>query len=72
MSQDRETLLARKKELMARIDAIRRDLGSGLSQDSEEQAVQLANYDVLQEIHRLAQQELLSIEHALAAMPPES
>ena len=72
MSQDRETLLARKKELMARIEAIRRDLGSGLSRDSEDQAVQLANYDVLQEIHRLAQQELLSIERTLAAMPPES
>lgn len=67
MKRTHEQLLARKKELVERLEAIRSDLGRGLAADLEEQAVQLENLQVLQEIHRLADAELRSIELELAA-----
>ncbi len=69
MSRSRQELLARKAELTQRLQAIRADIARGLDADSEEQAVQLENMEVLQEIGRLAENELESIEKALAEMP---
>jgi hypothetical protein len=71
MKRTHEQLLARKKELMQRLEAIRSDLRRGLAADSEEQAVQLENLQVLQEIHRLADAELRTIEQELRASSAE-
>jgi hypothetical protein len=48
--------------------AIRSDIGKGLSADSQEQAIQLENMEVLQEIHRLADEELKNIEKDLEVL----
>ncbi len=66
MKPTREALLERREELIGRLDAIRADLERGLDADSEEQAVQLENLEVLQEINRLAEEELARIEKALS------
>jgi RNA polymerase-binding transcription factor DksA len=63
---DKDELLKRRDELRKRIEAIRRDLGSGLDRDMEEQAQQLENYDTLLEIARVAEVELRQVEEALA------
>jgi RNA polymerase-binding transcription factor DksA len=68
MNKTRDDLLARREELIKRIDAIRADLGRGLEADAEEQAVQLENFEVLQEIRRLAEAELASIDAELAKL----
>lgn len=70
MEISREELLARKEELTRRLDAIRADLARGLEADAEEQAVQLENLEVLQEIGRLAEAELAAIDAQLARLPP--
>ena len=57
MSSDIESLEARRDELKGRIKAIHRDLGKGLEKDYEEQAIQLENLEVLQEIARVAEIE---------------
>ncbi len=61
----RAALTARRSELLARLDAIRRDYANGLPADFEEQAQQLENAEVLQEISRLAAEELGQVEAAL-------
>ena len=66
--QTTERLMARRTELQQRLQAIRADLARGLAADSEEQALQLENLEVLQEINRLAEQELAEIESKLAAL----
>ena len=71
MKKTREELLARRKELIERLGAIRADLGRGLDADSEEQAIQLENLEVLQEIGRLAETELTAIDKELAGLPGE-
>jgi hypothetical protein len=57
----------RRDELTERLAAIKRDLGRGLERDLEEQAVQLENLEVLQEIERIASEELREIELKLSA-----
>jgi hypothetical protein len=71
MIRTHEQLLARKEELVQRLKAIRNDLARGLAADSKEQALQLENMEVLQEIHRLADEELREIERELSANPTE-
>ena len=68
MSQTRQKLLQRKTELQDRLQAIRADLGRGLAADSKEQAIQLENMEVLQEINRLAEVELAQVEKELALL----
>ncbi len=63
----RDELIKRRAELRERIEAIRRDLRSGLEHDLEEQAQQLENHDTLLEIARVAEEELLKVEAAIAA-----
>ena len=60
-------LQQRRDELTQRLAAIRRDLGRGLEPDLEEQAIQLENLEVLQEIERVASEELRDIDRKLAA-----
>ena len=68
MERSRQQLLVRKNELLKRLAAIRGDLGRGLASDSEEQAVQLQNLQVLQEIERLANEELVALEEELSQL----
>ncbi len=66
MNSELEKLRSRKAELEFRLHAIRRDLGRGLDADSEEQAQQLENMEVLQEIGRVAEKELEDVKRQLA------
>ncbi|HET6564605.1 MAG TPA: hypothetical protein VFG52_04260 [Xanthomonadales bacterium] len=68
MDKKREELLLRRQELVNRLDAIRADLERGLDADSQEQALQLENMEVLQEIRRLAEVELADIDAELARL----
>jgi RNA polymerase-binding transcription factor DksA len=58
-------LTQKREELMQRLDAIKRDYGNGLSADSEEQAQQLENAEVLAEISRVTNEELQKVTVAL-------
>lgn len=60
-----EALLEKKKELEERLEKIKNDLGHQLSADSEEQAVELENRDVLIEIARITEEELAKIKSKL-------
>ena len=68
MKTDKNALMVRRKELVSRLEAIKRDLGGGLDKDYEEQAIQLENLEVLQEIHRVTQSEIRSIDQQLAKL----
>ncbi|NNL95483.1 MAG: hypothetical protein HKO64_07650 [Xanthomonadales bacterium] len=69
MKSDRSSLLARREALVKRLEAIKRDLGSGLDKDYEEQAIQLENLEVLQEIHRVTEAEINDIDRQLLEDP---
>ena len=58
-------LLDKRDELRARVSSIEKDFNKGRSADSEEQAVEAENEDVLIELQREAQQELVVIDEAL-------
>lgn len=62
---DKETLLAKKKELEERLEKIKRDIGQKLSADSEEQATELENRDVILEIARVTEEELVRVSAEL-------
>jgi RNA polymerase-binding transcription factor DksA len=62
---DKETLLTKKKELEERLEKIKRDIGQKLSADSEEQATELENRDVILEIARVTEEELASVNAKL-------
>ena len=64
---DKETLLTKKKELEERLERIKRDIGQKLSADSEEQATELENRDVILEIARVTEEELASVNAELNA-----
>jgi RNA polymerase-binding transcription factor DksA len=63
-----EELKVRRAVLVKRLESIQRDIGGGLEKDLEEQAVQLENLEVLQEISRVARQEIKDIDRKLDAM----
>ena len=60
-----EQLVRKKVELEQRIKAIKADLGAGLDKDSEEQAQQLENYEVLLTILKNAENELQQVNNEL-------
>ena len=64
----KQEFVAKRKELLERLDAINQDYRRGLDADSEERAVQLENAEVLEGIAKAAQEELERIEKELAAM----
>jgi RNA polymerase-binding protein DksA len=64
----RETLENKKSELNERITGIKKDLSSGLDRDSEEQATQLENHEVLDALANEATRELALINQALTRM----
>jgi RNA polymerase-binding transcription factor DksA len=67
-TKDKQALLEKKQELQERLDRIKADLRGGLDADSEEQAVQLENHDVLLEIARVTEEELQKVKTALAGI----
>lgn len=73
-----EDLLAKKQELVhkrdelkQRLDAIQQDYANGLPADFEEQAQQLENAEVLEEISRVTSEELLKVNLALERIEKE-
>lgn len=65
LPETREQLLARRAELRERLDAIRRDFARGLDPGLDEQAIQLENAEVLNELSRRTLEELRRIEDRL-------
>ena len=63
-----EELETRRRELVERLDAIKRDYGRGLDKDFEEQAVQLENAEVLGEIARVTAEELTKVDRAILTL----
>jgi len=61
----RQTLLARRRELLERVSAIARDNQLPTSADSEERAVELENEEVLSALDEEARQTLGLIDGAL-------
>ncbi len=59
LHQDRE-------RLEEKIESIRRDLKQGLDASSDEQAIQLENYDVLMEILKISEDELESVNQKIS------
>jgi hypothetical protein len=64
----KKALLAKRDELRERLEAIERDYRQGLDRDSEEQAIQLENAEVLDGIARATRDELDNIEKKLAEL----
>ncbi len=65
VTKTREQLIIRRDELADRLKRINLDYRSGLDADSQEQAQQLENAEVLAEIARVTAEELAKIEAAL-------
>lgn len=59
------TLINKRSKLSERLKSIKADLRRGLDRDSEEQAMQLENYDVLLEIERVTSEELGKVEQQI-------
>jgi hypothetical protein len=64
----KEELIAKRDELRQRLEAIEADYKQGLDRDSEEQAQQLENAEVLTGIARATADELQQIEAQLASL----
>lgn len=56
--ETRAELLARRAELLKRLDAIKRDYANELDRDMEEQAIELENAEVLEALGRQALEQL--------------
>lgn len=64
--QRKQSELVEKRTLLKqRLEAIQKDIGKGLDADWEEQAVQLENAEVLDEIARVTSEELHKIEQGI-------
>ena len=62
---DKETLLLKKRELEERLEKIKQDIAHKLSADSEEQATELENRDVILEIARVTEEQLAAVNAEL-------
>ena len=60
-----DALQRKKRALESKIQAIEKDLKSGLDPDSGEQAIQLQNYEVLLELLRTSEYELAKVNKKL-------
>lgn len=65
IDQEIAELTKRRDELRARLDSIETEYRSGLSPDSDEQAIQLENAEVLAGIAKATADELARIEARL-------
>jgi RNA polymerase-binding transcription factor DksA len=67
-NEARQVLVDRRRELRERVEAVRKDFAGGLDPDLDEQAIQLENAEVLNELLREALSELEEIEQKLRRM----
>lgn len=65
LTQKKLELTEKRDRLAARLNAINLDFRQGLDRDSEDQAQQLENHEVLAEIARVTAEELNKVEAAL-------
>lgn len=63
--EKKSELEVRRNELLDRLDAIKKDYQKGLEADSSEQAIQLENAEVLEEINRVTHEELQKVSQAI-------
>lgn len=68
LENKKSLLMQKRNELRSRLDAIEKDYREGLDQDSEEQAVQLANAEIQEAIAKSTSEELQRIEKKLAEL----
>lgn len=61
----KQELVERRSALLERLNAINKDYAGGLDSDWEEQATQLENAEVLQEISRVTAEELSKVENGI-------
>ena len=61
-------LTSQRVEFTQRLQAIKKDAGTGLNADSAEQVVELENADVLNELAREAEEELGKVNAAIARL----
>lgn len=64
----KELLIEKRNELRTRLDSIEKDYRQGLDSNSEEQAVQLENAEVLEVIAKSTSEELQHIEELLSKL----
>lgn len=62
----RAALENKRTLLLHRLDAIKKDFAKGLNRDSSERAVELENAETLNEIVRVTEEELTTVETKLA------
>lgn len=67
-TSDKDRLLKKRDELIARLEAIEKDYRGGLDADSGERAVQLENAEVLEGIAQSTAEELQKIEEQLLTL----
>ena len=60
-----QELTAKRDELLNRVETIKKDFRRGLNKDSSEQAVELENAEVLDEIARVSMEELAKVNVAI-------
>jgi hypothetical protein len=65
---EKQQLIQKRNELRSRLESIEKDYRQGLDSDSEEQAVQLENAEVLAAIAKSTSEELQRIEERLAEL----
>lgn len=65
---EKEQLTMRRIELRTRLESIEKDYRQGLDADSEEQAQQLENAEVLEAIAKSTAEELQRVEERLAQL----
>jgi hypothetical protein len=68
MEKTLDELTQNRDELLKRLEAIRKDLRGGLDADSKEQAIQLENMQVLQEISRVTEENLQQLNKQISAL----
>jgi RNA polymerase-binding transcription factor DksA len=66
-----EALKARQQELQTKIAAIHADFKRGLDPDASDRAIELENAEVLNEILRVTEKELASVNEALLRLRGE-
>ncbi|SFE91035.1 TraR/DksA family transcriptional regulator [Roseivivax sediminis] len=65
-TQAEQILLRRRAELVARLERIEVDLDQPLPRDSEEQAIELEDDEVLEDLGNAGRRELRAVDAALA------
>lgn len=65
LQKRKQQLEQQRQDLAARLARIRQDYGRGLDRDLEEQAQELENAEVLNEISRVTAEELARVDSAI-------